>query len=331
MLANGLVSAPRCDFSNPEPEARANDDAVLDPGRSVLCAATVSEVMDGVVHEDVTTVTATGVDSGTAVSSEAHFYATAEDDSVKLGDRVWLDTDRDGVQDVGEPGIGGVGLTLTGPDGLPAPDFIARNGTVGPTTTASDGSYTFKHLWPLPLGSRYTVTIDPTSPALHGLVPTVAGSGGPAQDSSTGSASSSDDLEAPGDQDTTLDFGFVTPPPPPPVTPPVTPPVPSKAPVALTTDASPETVVKGTPITVRGTVRRDGKAFATTTALEFQGDGTTAWTKVGKVVSTSRGALSASVTAAGSGSFRYRFAGTARPSPALRPPTTWSSARRPSG
>src|SRR5690606_1488200 len=37
--------------------------------------------------------------------------------AVSVGDFVWVDTDRDGVQDPGEPGIPGVTLTLTGPGG----------------------------------------------------------------------------------------------------------------------------------------------------------------------------------------------------------------------
>ncbi|PNZ24549.1 hydrolase, partial [Staphylococcus rostri] len=36
---------------------------------------------------------------------------------VKVGDTVWEDTNHDGVQDEGEPGIPGVEVTITYPDG----------------------------------------------------------------------------------------------------------------------------------------------------------------------------------------------------------------------
>ncbi len=51
---------------------------------------------------------------------------------VNLGDYVWIDADRDGVQDAGEAGIGGVVITLT-----------LQGGTVLTTTTDSDGYYSF--------------------------------------------------------------------------------------------------------------------------------------------------------------------------------------------
>jgi uncharacterized repeat protein (TIGR01451 family) len=61
-----------------------------------------------------------------------------------IGDRVWLDTDRDGVQDSGEPGIPGVVITLT-------------NSSVVTTTTDSDGYYVFGGL----TGDHtYTVTVN---------------------------------------------------------------------------------------------------------------------------------------------------------------------------
>ncbi len=61
-----------------------------------------------------------------------------------LGDRVWYDTDADGVQDAGEPGIAGVTVTLTGAgaDDLfgTADDFTAT------TTTDANGFYLFANL-----------------------------------------------------------------------------------------------------------------------------------------------------------------------------------------
>ena len=307
LVANGKASGPGCDFSSPEPRQRTavDDDAVLEPGRSVLCHLAVTDVMDGGLHEDITTVTGRGVDSGIEVSDDIHFYATAEDDSVKVGDRVWLDTDRDGVQDEGEPGIGGVDLTITGPDGAPVPDMIDRDQVVGPQTTASDGSYLFKHLGPLPWGDRYTVTVDQRSPALRDLLPTLAGVGSPLTDSSTGSGQSVESLDSTGTGDRSVDFGFVTQ-----QAPPVEPPVPAKAPIALTVSA-PSSAVTGSVVTVKGTVKREGKAYKTSAVLEFQADGSVSYGKLKTVKSSSKGALSTSVKPSRSGSYRYRFAGNA--------------------
>jgi uncharacterized repeat protein (TIGR01451 family)/LPXTG-motif cell wall-anchored protein len=58
---------------------------------------------------------------------------------VDLGDRVWEDTDGDGIQDAGEPGVAGVTVTLYGPDGTTVIDT---------TTTDADGAYLFADLTP---------------------------------------------------------------------------------------------------------------------------------------------------------------------------------------
>ena len=61
--------------------------------------------------------------------------------AVSVGDFVWSDTGRDGVQDAGEPGIAGVTVTLTGPTGLPVTDV--NGNPVNPTTTNGVGAYSF--------------------------------------------------------------------------------------------------------------------------------------------------------------------------------------------
>lgn len=124
--------------------------------------------------------------------------------AVSVGDFVWLDSDHDGVQDAGEPGIAGATLTITGPSGAAVTDVNGK--PVSTTVTDANGGYTFDNLPTLPAGQSYTVTV--TTP--EGYVPTVAGAGTPATDSSTGSASSGD-LTADGARDATLDFGFVQP------------------------------------------------------------------------------------------------------------------------
>lgn len=129
--------------------------------------------------------------------------------SVSVGDFVWLDADRDGLQGAGEKGIAGVVLRLTGPDGGPV---TGVNGTpVGPATTDADGHYAFTGLPVLGAGQQYTVSIDreASAAALGGLLPTVAGAGADrAKDSSTWSAASAS-LTTNNASDLTLDFGFV--------------------------------------------------------------------------------------------------------------------------
>ncbi len=66
-----------------------------------------------------------------------------------VGDRIWNDSDRDGVQDPGEPGLSGVRVTLTD----------AVGSVVDTATTDGNGGYRFDDLVP----GRYTVTVDPTT------------------------------------------------------------------------------------------------------------------------------------------------------------------------
>lgn len=72
-------------------------------------------------------------------------------DPVSIGDFVWLDNNRNGVQDSGEPGVKGVTVTLTDADG----------GTKT-ATTDDNGYYWFTDLMP---GAKYTLTF--TSPDGH--------------------------------------------------------------------------------------------------------------------------------------------------------------------
>ncbi|MCB0974205.1 MAG: Cys-Gln thioester bond-forming surface protein, partial [Actinobacteria bacterium] len=141
-------------------------------------------------------------------------YSTAAQasfvESVSVGDFVWLDSNRDGLQDVGEDGIAGVVMTLSGPNGEAVYD-VAGN-YVAPLATDVDGGYLFTGLPALPRGESYTVSIDYLDPstelALGGLVPTVGQAGAVEIDSSTDSATSAADLSVDGASDLTLDFGF---------------------------------------------------------------------------------------------------------------------------
>ncbi len=121
---------------------------------------------------------------------------------VSVGDFVWLDSNKDGIQDPGEPGLAGATLTLTGPDGKPVTDV--NGNPVAPIVTGPTGAYLFVNLPALPAGEHYTVTVTPPA----GYQPTLAEVGSNrAVDSSTGSAASGD-LVTNGSSDLTLDFGF---------------------------------------------------------------------------------------------------------------------------
>lgn len=63
-----------------------------------------------------------------------------------IGDRVWEDLDADGIQDQGEPGIGGVAVHL----------FDDAGRTIGSTVTDGDGRYEFRNLW----YGEYHVEVD---------------------------------------------------------------------------------------------------------------------------------------------------------------------------
>jgi hypothetical protein len=101
--------------------------------------------------------------------------------SVSVGDFVWVDTDRDGIQDPGEPGIENVWLVLTDQNGDPVIDVYGNE--VDPVPTDENGYYEFPDL---PAGTAYTVTIDPvaSATALEPYLPTTPGAGAvPAVDS----------------------------------------------------------------------------------------------------------------------------------------------------
>ena len=275
---------------------------VLEPGEAISCSIVITQVWAGTLHDDVSTATGTGVDTGTVVSVEDHVYARSDVPKPPpwelppfygMGDLVWLDTNADGRQDLGEPGIEGVRLSLLGPHGVPVPG--ADDGGDGPQTTDGDGFYYFTHLpdfevFPAP-DQYFTVVVDPSSPGLEGLMPTLAGVGDDdRRDSSTGSA------RAPDNQvyDNGLDFGYVP-----------------KPPVVVTVDDTATTVVTGSELTVSGRMERKGEPLAGAAVLQFRAAGTSSWRTVAEVTTTT-GALSTRVTPTGTGSYRYRFAGDSR-------------------
>jgi hypothetical protein len=126
---------------------------------------------------------------------------------LEIGDRVWRDTNGNGIQDAGEPGIANVTVTLF--------DVTARM-TVATTTTDASGDYDFNNsnvAGGLLANHQYHVVIDTTQAALAGLGPTRVNQGVDLLINSKAalagtSAVSSLTTGGPGQIDHSEDFGF---------------------------------------------------------------------------------------------------------------------------
>ena len=81
------------------------------PSGDYVVSVDETTVPDGLVASTPADVDAT-VPPGGTTSVDNGFVPAAS-----IGDRVWHDTDRDGIQDPGEPGVAGVTVTLFGSDG----------------------------------------------------------------------------------------------------------------------------------------------------------------------------------------------------------------------
>src|SRR5262249_26034395 len=109
----------------------------------------------------------------------------------KIGDFVWDDTNNNGVQDAGEPGIAGVTVTLTGPGGTRT------------TTTDANGKYLFTDL----TAGAYTVTV----PTPAGYAPATSTAPGSTTANDSNGRPASVTLATNSSTDLTIDFGFVKP------------------------------------------------------------------------------------------------------------------------
>jgi hypothetical protein len=115
----------------------------------------------------------------------------------RIGDFVWHDVNRDGIQDPGEPGINGVTVTLNGTDSFGNP--VTLSTTTGPGPMGQQGYYQFTRL----CGGTYTATADTPS----GYAPTLSLVG---LDTGLDSNGSPTPVVLSGLSDQTIDFGFVT-------------------------------------------------------------------------------------------------------------------------
>lgn len=122
---------------------------------------------------------------------------------VTIGDHLWVDTNGNGIQDADEPGIGGVGITLTGTNlnGLTLTNHVV---------SSAAGNYTFVE----PPGT-YVVSIDATnftgSGVLNGYSATLTGQGATDVDSNSSPSGTTPAFLTSGLSDVTLDFGFYKP------------------------------------------------------------------------------------------------------------------------
>ena len=134
----------------------------LPDGDYTVAVTDTANVLDGYTLTsalDALPVTVAGVD----VTDVDFGYAQAPE-TASIGDTIYFDADRDGIQDAGEGGIDGVTVDLydAGPDGIvgTADDLL-----VATTTTDANGNYTFDGL---PAGTYY-VDVTDTNSELTGL------------------------------------------------------------------------------------------------------------------------------------------------------------------
>ncbi|TXH83196.1 SdrD B-like domain-containing protein, partial [Thauera aminoaromatica] len=159
-----------------------------------------SELVDTASVDIVNVGTANGSALGiTATDADAARYSTAAL-TQSLGDFVWLDGNRNGLQDNGEKGIGGLLVTLTGggADGI----IDGVGDTTATTSTDADGYYQFDNL---AAGVQYQVTFG--KPAGTAFTMRDAGADD-AIDSDAGADGKSQIITlSPGQHDPSLDAG----------------------------------------------------------------------------------------------------------------------------
>jgi hypothetical protein len=112
-----------------------------------------------------------------------------------IGDRVWMDMDRDGCQEGTEGGMEGITVMLTGTD-------IFGNAVNLTQTTSSIGAYKFDNLAP----GTYTVKV--TAPANHSFSPSNACSNDFTDSDANSSGSAGPITLTAGQCNTTIDFGL---------------------------------------------------------------------------------------------------------------------------
>lgn len=151
-LGGGVVSGSGTAADCPDVASDVTGLRFLRPGdfapadqMSIDIVMTPSNNDGGDIYENVTAGRAEGVTQ--AVGPAAREIVIIES---SIGDVVWEDLDRDGIQDAGEPGVPGFPVTLVGTD-------LDGNPVSLSTTTGADGTYAFTGL----ASGTYRVTFDP--------------------------------------------------------------------------------------------------------------------------------------------------------------------------
>ena len=146
-----LSASPSCSFADPVVTCSLGS---LAPGDTVSLTVTV-ELLD---PDEATTIANTAVVTSTTPDTDETDNEATDATAVEpapsgtLSGVVWNDIDVDGILDAGEPGIGGVTVTITGdPDGDGIPTVIT-------VVTNDDGTYSVD----LPPG-EWTTTVDPST------------------------------------------------------------------------------------------------------------------------------------------------------------------------
>lgn len=136
-------------------------------------------------------------------------YTTAVKPRVSVGDKVWWDENKDGIQNDNDQGVPGAVLTLYKVDGQ-SEELVTKDvddKPVKPITTGDNGLYKFDNLPVLTGDQKYKVVVTPPA----GYLPTMPKAPGSNEDndSETDSALSVKDLKSDGKEDLSLDFGFI--------------------------------------------------------------------------------------------------------------------------
>ncbi|PNZ35138.1 SdrD B-like domain-containing protein, partial [Staphylococcus lutrae] len=128
------------------------------------------------------------ISDGNNLTVDQGFYLT-ETPKYNVGDKVWEDSNKNGIQDADEKGISGVTVTLKDTDG----------NIVGTQVTDANGNYLFEKV------AEGEYHIDFTTP--EGYTPTITGQG-PVENDSNGVSTN---LIVAGQDDLTIDSGFYRP------------------------------------------------------------------------------------------------------------------------
>ena len=164
--------------------------SVVDPTSGPLAGTKPTEAYTGRYKTvaDVTIAEATG----SVIDVNFGFVKPAS-----VGDKVWMDVNRDGLQDADEPAMPGVTVTLMRADGSAVTD--ASGNPVAAVTTDANGKYTFENLLP----GDYKVSFQ--APA--GFEATTSEAGDDRAADSNGASASVTLVQ--GQTDDTIDFGAV--------------------------------------------------------------------------------------------------------------------------